>query len=233
MQTRKSQKLIKFEKQLEEIHKRMGKLAHSTFENFNIDRSFEPKQIPFQGKMVLMDEYIQRKAFEKAFLACREYAENCASFENGWMYIQGFPGAGKSHLAAAILHRHVATQLKPDWIDPEDDDTLYFSADYISAPEMLMHIRDGIKDNTYSKRINDLCTVDFLVIDDIGGTTKRTDWVDETMFQIINSRDKHELATIFTSNVEYDTLEPRIADRIAGNAELVLMPISSYRRLKS
>lgn len=229
MANHKPQIAFQFEKRIAEVQKRMGKLSYCTFASFNTDRPIQPIQYPYRGRNISIDVATQRQVLEQAKATCVKYRDEDMDYQGGWIYLQGPPGVGKSHLAAAMLNAFSEAQLA-DLMNDDSADGVY-NVDYISVPELLQYIRDGFNNKTAGKRLDELCTVDFLVMDDIG-SEKSSDWADEQLFTIINYRDKHELATILTSNVEYDRLEPRIADRIAGNAELVVMALSSYRRVK-
>lgn len=194
-------------KSLTELHARLGRLRTCTFENFNPAR-------PLAGKVEGKDiaEKVQRQKLTEALRLAREYVAN----PQGWLYLYGPVGAGKSHLAAAIANALAVA----GW-----------PTAYESTPELLDFVRRGFKDNSSAERVDALINVELLVLDDLGAESL-TDWSLETMFRIIDGRNKHERPTVLTSNVHYDSLPFRVSSRIAELSTVVWMPISDCRRLR-
>ena len=60
-----------------------------------------------------------------------------------------------------------------------------------------------------------LIKAEVLVIDDIG-TEKPSDWVAETLYNLVNSRYENTKTTIFTSNLELDELADKVDDKLAS-----------------
>jgi hypothetical protein len=52
-----------------------------------------------------------------------------------------------------------------------------------------------------------------LILDALG-TESATPWAREKLYQLINHRYNHRLATVFTSNVRLEQLDPRVASRM-------------------
>ena len=183
-----------------------GGLASCRFENFDLDRRLNTKTFP-----VSEDE--QRRNLRRAYLRSVEYAKR----PEGWLYLAGPCGSGKSHLAAAAAH--VLAEAG-------------YAGYYRSVPDMLDALKEGFKKEDYDERLEALKAAPLLVLDDIG-TEASTEWSQEKLFQIVGERGRFGRATILTSNLAIDDLPPRIASRIAGLAdEETWLMVSDYRRLK-
>jgi hypothetical protein len=66
--------------------------------------------------------------------------------------------------------------------------------------------------------------------DDLGAE-KVTDWVDETLFKIINYRYQREMPSVLTSNEGVNRLPGRVASRVKEMAETVFLAVSDYREV--
>ncbi len=65
------------------------------------------------------------------------------------------------------------------------------------------------------KNIDELIDFEILAIDDIG-KQKTTEWVDEMLYYIINTRYENKKITFFTSNLSLDELSNKIDDSIVS-----------------
>lgn len=153
----------------------------------------------------------QRKCLSEAVIAARLYAAQ----PKDWIYIYGPPGAGKSHLAAAIAN------------DLAKNGEVI---SYASVPDILAFVRKGMNDGSADERFEGLQNVDTLILDDLG-TENSTSWSVETVFRLIDERDKHSRPTVITSNLHPDNLHPRVSSRVAGMVRLIPLLVSDYRRL--
>lgn len=194
-------------KYLGELRAALGKLSACTFDSFNTKRVlaeclWNETSIP---------DASQRKCLLDAAIAARRYAAE----PSGWLYLYGPPGAGKSHLAAAIAN-DLAGNGEP--------------VAYASVPDVLAFVKRGMSDNSADARFDGLLNIDTLILDDLG-TENSTAWSVETIFRLIDEREKHSRTTVITSNLHYDNLHPRIASRIAGMVKLIPLLVSDYRRL--
>jgi DNA replication protein DnaC len=156
----------------------------------------------------------QRDAIRAAYYACRAYA----SLESPahWVYLSGPRGTGKSHLAAAV-----ARELAERGVESA----------YATVPRLLAFLKAGFADGTSDERLEHLCQVPLLVLDDLG-SEQSTEWSRAQMFLLINERYLYERPTVITSNLglEGDGIEPRIEDRIYGMSEKIHLPGPGYRR---
>lgn len=83
-----------------------------------------------------------------------------------------------------------------------------------SLPKLLAHIRRTFDDNrgeqTYLELFDQLTSVDLLHIDDLGAE-KRSDWVIEQLYALINERYESGKAIVVTSNIDPDDKDPHLA----------------------
>lgn len=119
----------------------------------------------------------------------------------GWLVLLGGYGAGKTHLAAAIANYAVS---------------LGRSAIFVVVPDLLDHLRAAFapgSDEGLEARLEAIRDTPLLVMDDLGAHNA-TPWAQEKLFQILNYRYNHRLATVITTNQRLEELDPRIASRL-------------------
>ncbi|MGV8026709.1 MAG: ATP-binding protein [Anaerolineaceae bacterium] len=160
-----------------------------TFESFNI-----------YGRT---DEKDANKSLEVAF----QSAKNFAAQPNGWLFLTGKFGCGKTHLAAAIANEVIRN----------DTRTLF-----LTVPDLLDWLRYAFsgEDASYEERFSEIRDVPFLVLDDLG-TQNSTPWAEEKLFQIINHRYVNHLPTVITTNLDFAEIDERISSRI-NDRDLVM-----------
>lgn len=137
------------------------------------------------------------------------------------LVLSGKPGMGKSHLAAAaaqvILERGERVMYREEKPFLRYLQTLY-------GPDSVRGASD--------EAVGELCTVPWLILDD-HGLTKRTEWVDALLDDLIHARwrDAGRLRTLVTTNAGPDGLSPRVADRLQDHqvAATCVIDASSYR----
>lgn len=150
-----------------------------------------------------------RESLSFALDAARSFLDN----PRRWLYFYGPTGVGKSHLAAAI---GIA------WADAG-----LGRVAYASAPALLRYIRQGYKDDSADERLIALQLVDLLVLDDLGTEYHKPGeqygHTDSILFELIADRYTYARATVITSNLALDDLEPRISSRIRGAARVIYL----------
>lgn len=111
-------------------------------------------------------------------------------------YLYGEFGTGKSFILGAIANelkeRHIPTTI-------------------IYVPEFIRLLKNGFKDGSTAKRIEQVRNAKVLILDDIGAEDM-TPWVrDEVLGPILHYRMIQEMPTFFSSNMDYNDLEAHLA----------------------
>lgn len=148
-----------------------------------------------------------------------QYAEMLESFDGRGVYFHSAQkGSGKSMLAAIIVNELVKQGIR---------------AKFVGMAELLQKIRDGFDpDSSVSSAsiIETVKAVPVLVLDDIGAE-RLTEWVEDTVYQILDYRLTNKRLTIFTSNDSIEKLkyDERIKSRIGRMGMVVPLPEESVR----
>lgn len=165
----------------------------------------------------------QLRAFNYAYRLVHEYP----AIDRGLLFM-GPCGVGKTHLAASIIRGLVEKGVPCLFHE--------FGA-------LLKEIQESYHMHAQTSEIKVLAPVfkaEVLVLDELGAS-KPTDWVRDTMMQIINARYNDRKLTIFTTNYmderpaqTYETLEDRIGVRLRSRLYEMCRTVSidgeDYRR---
>lgn len=108
------------------------------------------------------------------------------------------------------------------------------SVKFVTTPDLFSEIKRTYDKNSEFKEselLDSLKQVQVLILDDIG-TEKQSGWVNEILYQVLNTRMTSKLVTIFTSNVHISQLkhDERIRSRIDKMSYPVQMPEESIRK---
>jgi DNA replication protein DnaC len=95
-----------------------------------------------------------------------------------------------------------------------------------SVPRLLADIKETYEadaDRSYAELFRRLCDVDLLHLDDLGAE-KRTEWVLEQLYSIVNERWQNERSIVVTTNLGLDELRDQIGFRTVSRIEGVCGP---------
>ncbi len=106
------------------------------------------------------------------------------------LFFEGPPGVGKTHLAVAVL-RHVMAGSGARGLFYDTRDLL----------RVIRSTYDPVVRTTELEVLRPVMSADLLVLDDLGAE-KTSEWVEETLNLIVNTRYNERRATVFTSNYE-------------------------------
>ena len=177
------------------VRDRLFALSHLDELRLLTFETFKPRGRPGIGER-------QAASIQMAYNQAHHHAENL----NGWLFLQGGPGCGKTHLAAAAANYAVGIGVP----------TLF-----LTVPDLLDTLRGAFdsQDTTFERRFDEVRNAQLLVLDDFG-TQNASGWAREKLFQVMNYRYINKLPTIITSNLMLSEIDERIRSRLA-DPELV------------
>lgn len=197
----------------------------------NRKRLLEAARIPRRYERCSLGNYqpaanngSQLRAFNYAFRLAREYP----SADRGLLFM-GMCGVGKTHLSVAILRELIEKKGVP--------------CSFYEFGALLKEIQNSYNPVSQTSELTVLSPVieaDVLLLDELGAT-KPTDWVRDTMMQVINARYNEKKLTIFTTNYTdarrtpaEETLEDRIGARLRSRlyemCKTVMIEGEDFRR---
>ena len=165
----------------------------------------------------------QLRAFNYAFRLVREYP----AVDRG-LLLMGTVGVGKTHLSVAILRSLI------------EKGTPCLFYEFGALLKEIQNSYNPISQTSELKVLAPVFEAEVLVLDELGAS-KPTDWVRDTMMQIINTRYNDKKLTIFTTNYldgrrseRDETLEDRIGVRLRSRlfemCKTVQIEGEDYRR---
>ena len=164
------------------------------------DRLLEAARIPRRYAHCDLDRFVTygNEKLEAAAREAKSVAERFPIVSKG-LFLLGPPGVGKTHLAVAVL-RSVIGRTRAHGL-------------FYDTRELLRVIRstfgsDPMNRLSESDVLRPVVEADILVLDDLGAE-KTSEWVEETMNLIVNTRYSEKRVTLFTTN--YDD-NPDITD---------------------
>lgn len=154
----------------------------------------------------------------RILVTCQEYAKA----PKGWLVMAGARGCGKTHLALAIFSQVLGT-----------GHTCFFA----TVPDLLTVLREGIHEEEYLERLEEIRSVDLLVLDDYGAENGTT-WANEQLFLLVNYRVVRKMPTVVTTND--DPFRPKMmssrvasrlteGSRVGGLSKVIVFPCGDYR----
>jgi len=167
------------------------------------------------------ETFVARPGTELALKMMRRYCDEFDLWNGIAPMLWGPPGSGKSHLAAAVTHELIRR-----------GKTVVFQ----SVPELLTRIRGTYGDDARESErdvMTALMDCDLLVLDDLGAE-RVTDWVQDTMFRLVDGRYRATKPIMVTTNLEPRELAAvlgiRMADRLVEMTIPVQLQATSYRQ---
>ncbi|CAL4317857.1 DNA replication protein DnaC [Buchnera aphidicola (Eriosoma grossulariae)] len=168
------------------------------------------------------DNYrIHHNGHKKVLDCAKKYAKNF-NFNISSFIFSGRPGTGKNHLASAIGNYLILNGK---------------SVLIVTVADLMSNIKstfNGFSANTEEKLLNNLSTVDLLMIDEIGMQTESR-YEKVIINQIVDRRSSSKRATGMLSNLNYrgmtNLLGERVIDRMRlGNSLWLNFEWDSYRK---
>ncbi|MDQ3755764.1 MAG: ATP-binding protein [Acidobacteriota bacterium] len=165
----------------------------------------------------------QLQAFNYAFKLVDEYP----AVERGLLFM-GTVGVGKTHLCASILRGLMEKGIP----------CLFY--DFGALLKEIQNSYDPVSGNSELKVLAPVYQTEVLVLDELGAS-KTTDWVRDTMMQIIGARYNERRLTLFTTNYTderrdgaaeslEDRLGVRLRSRLYEMCKTVVIEGEDYRR---
>lgn len=181
----------------------LGALSDKTFDNF---KTGDPMHTPAEQKSLM-----------GAFNAARTFAENP---DGQWLLLEGTYGTGKTHLAAAVGN---ARLMQGEFVL------------FVTTPDLLDHLRVSFSDDAetgYDETFERIRGCDLLILDDLG-VENPSAWAKEKLFQLLNHRYTHRLATVITTNAELERLDARISSRLRDveRTKRIVLAVPDFRSM--
>ena len=147
-------------------------------------------------------------SLEEAKLIAEKFVATFPDVDAGVLF-EGHAGVGKTHLAVAIL-RELVTQHD-------------VTARFVDYRDLLRSIQDSynpVSESSEMEILRPVLSADVLLLDELG-TRRPTEWVRDTVTQILNDRYRRQRITLITTNYgddDADSSVPTLGERIGPYA---------------
>jgi DNA replication protein DnaC len=152
------------------------------------------------------------RRLSEAIQAARNYVVN----PGGWLVFTGPPGAGKTHLAAAIAHE----------CNHQGRRTLF-----VTAADLLSHLRATFYPGStvqHDKRLEEIKSADILVMDDLNIEEKgMSSWAREKLYEILLHRFDYALPTVITTLQPLSDMDARLRSRVTNESRSLVVAITA------
>ncbi|MEU8158013.1 ATP-binding protein [Micromonospora sp. NPDC048986] len=120
-----------------------------------------------------------------------------------WLVLSGNTGTGKTHLAYGVLRHLVGIAARANrnyrWL-------------VVTHPDLNAMLRPK-PDESHTYALDRYLEVDFLILDDVGAG-KGSGFTEENITRLVDYRWSNRLATVYTTNLDADSLEPIVGERV-------------------
>jgi DNA replication protein DnaC len=145
-------------------------------------------RIPKRYQHCTLDNFtVYNESLKQAHACARGVVDAFPVVAKG-IFMEGQPGVGKTHLAAAVLRQII-----------QNTGAVGLFYDTRDLLRIIRSTYDPSIRTTELEILRPVMRADLLVLDDLGAE-KTSEWVDETMNLIVNTRYNERRLTIFTSN---------------------------------
>ncbi|MBX3061894.1 MAG: ATP-binding protein [Anaerolineae bacterium] len=141
------------------------------------------------------------KRLQRTLQLCRSFVD----MPRGWLVITGQPGAGKTHLAAAIAYE----------CNQRGRQTLF-----VTASDLLNHLRATFAPGSvvrYDKRMEEIKKAEILILDDLLIESRSISaWARDKLYEILLFRYDYDLPTVITTAQPLQDMDLRLRSRIVN-----------------